>query len=168
MENEADLKFTRRALELAKRGVGLVSPNPLVGCVIVSPEDEVVGEGAYIRDDVIHAEVIALQKAGAHAVGATAYVSLEPHDHHGKTPPCTEALINAGIKRVVCPIEDPNPLVSGKGFQRLREAGIEVSVGLLADEATKLNEKFICWHKKGRPFVHLLHLADLGGKRLVI
>lgn len=153
-----------RSLELASDGVGLVSPNPLVGCVIVSAEGETVGEGTYIKDDVMHAEVIALQQAGEKARGGTAYVSLEPHDHHGKTPPCTEALINAGIIRVVCPIEDPNPLVSGKGFQRLREAGIDVSVGLLADEAARLNEKFICWHMKGRPFVHLKLAMSLDGR----
>lgn len=151
-------------MDLAARGTGLVSPNPLVGSLIVSLDGEVVGEGTYIKDDVVHAEIIALQQAGEKAKGGTAYVSLEPHDHHGKTPPCTEALINAGIKRVVCPIEDPNPLVSGKGFQRLREAGIEVSVGLLAEEASKLNEKFICWHKKGRSFVHLKLAMSLDGR----
>jgi len=161
---EADLKFSQRALELSRRGVGLVSPNPLVGSVIVAAAGDVVGEGTYIKDDITHAEIIALERAGERAHGGTAYVSLEPHDHHGKTPPCTEALITAGIKRVVCPIEDPNPLVSGKGFQRLREAGIEVSVGLLADEAAKLNEKFICWHKKGRPFVHLKLAMSLDGR----
>lgn len=159
-----DLVATRRALELARKGVGLVSPNPLVGCVVVSADGEVVGEGAYVKDDVTHAEVIALMQAGTKAMGGTAYVSLEPHAHHGKTPPCTEALINAGIKRVVCPIEDPNPLVSGKGFERLREAGIEVSTGLLAEEAAKLNEKFICWHKKGRPFIHLKLAMSLDGR----
>ncbi|MDI1241983.1 MAG: bifunctional diaminohydroxyphosphoribosylaminopyrimidine deaminase/5-amino-6-(5-phosphoribosylamino)uracil reductase RibD, partial [bacterium] len=162
--NQTDTQHTSRALELARRGLGMVSPNPLVGCVIVSPNGEVVGEGAYIKDDVTHAEIIALMESGTKAIGGTAYCSLEPHDHHGKTPPCTEALINAGIKRVVCPIEDPNPLVSGKGFERLREAGIEVSVGNLADEATKLNEKFICWHKKGRPFVHLKLAMSLDGR----
>ena len=93
-----------------------------------------------------------------------AYVSLEPHDHHGKTPPCTEALINAGIKRVVCPIEDPNPLVSGRGFERLRSAGIEVVTGILAAEASQLNEKFICWHKRLRPFVHLKLAMSLDGR----
>ena len=164
LTTEADLKFSQHALDLSRRGVGLVSPNPLVGCVIVSKDGEVVGEGAYIKDDVDHAEIIALQQAGEKAKGGTAYVSLEPHDHHGKTPPCTEALIDAGIKRVVCPIEDPNPLVSGKGFQRLRDAGIEVSVGLLAEEASKLNEKFICWHKKQRPFVHLKLAMSLDGR----
>lgn len=163
-EDSLDLVATRRALELARKGVGLVSPNPLVGCVVVSADGEVVGEGAYVKDDVTHAEVIALMQAGTKAMGGTAYVSLEPHAHHGKTPPCTEALINAGIKRVVCPIEDPNPLVSGKGFERLREAGIEVSTGLLAEEAAKLNEKFICWHKKGRPFIHLKLAMSLDGR----
>jgi len=161
---ETDLKFLQRTLELAARGVGLVSPNPLVGCVILSRSGEVVGEGSYVYDDVKHAEAIALEQAGAKASGGTAYVSLEPHDHENRTPPCTEALINAGIKRVVCPIEDPNPLVSGQGFNRLREAGIEVCTGLLADEATRLNEKFICWHEKKRPFVHLKLAMSLDGR----
>lgn len=142
----------------------MVSPNPLVGCVIVSADGEIVGEGTYIYDNVVHAEAIALEQAGDRANGGTAYVSLEPHSHHGKTPPCTEALINAGIKRVVCPIEDPNPLVSGKGFERLSEAGIEVVTGILADEALRLNEKFICWHKKQRPFVHLKLAMSLDGR----
>lgn len=159
-----DLVTTRRALELARKGVGLVSPNPLVGCVIVSREGNIVGEGSYVKEDVKHAEMIALEQAGEAASGGTAYVSLEPHDHHGKTPPCTEALINAGIKRVVCPIEDPNPLVSGKGFQRLREAGVEVVTGLLAREAARLNERFICWHRKQRPFVHLKLAISLDGR----
>src|SRR5690606_11273135 len=110
----------RRAIELAACGVGLVSPNPLVGCVVVSKDGDVVGEGTYEYDKETHAEVIALNEAGDAARGGIAYVSLETHDHHGRTPPCTEALINAGIARVVCPIEDPNPLVSGKGFDRLR------------------------------------------------
>ena len=162
--SETDLLFTRRALELAARGVGLVSPNPLVGCVIVSAEGSIVGEGTYIKDDVTHAEVAALKQAGAKAHGGTAYVSLEPHDHHGKTPPCTAALIEAGIRRVVCPIEDPNPLVSGKGFERLRRAGIDVTTGVLAEEGARLNEKFIAWHLKGRPFVHLKLAASLDGR----
>lgn len=159
-----DTEKTELALELASKGIGLVSPNPLVGCVIVSPEGDVVGEGTYIKDNVTHAEALALQQAGEKARGGTAYVSLEPHDHHGKTPPCTEALINAGIKRVVVPIEDPNPLVSGKGFEHLRNAGVEVVTGILADEAEKLNEKFICWHKKGRPFIHLKLAMSLDGR----
>ena len=159
-----DLEMTRTALRLAAEGCGLVSPNPLVGCVITSASGAIVGKGTYIKDNIVHAEAVALEQAGAAARGGTAYVSLEPHDHYGKTPPCTEALINAGIKRVVCPIEDPNPLVSGKGFARLRQAGIEVVTGVLADEAAVLNEKFICWHKKRRPFVHLKLAMSLDGR----
>ena len=159
-----DERLSRRALELAAEGCALVSPNPLVGCVIVSPSGDVVGEGTYRYDQVTHAEVIALQQAGERARGGTAYVSLEPHSHYGKTSPCTEALINAGIARVVAPIDDPNPLVSGKGFEVLRQAGIEVETGILAGEAARLNEKFICWHKKGRPFVHLKLAMSLDGR----
>jgi diaminohydroxyphosphoribosylaminopyrimidine deaminase/5-amino-6-(5-phosphoribosylamino)uracil reductase len=162
--SDIDSVHIDRSLNLAEKGIGLVSPNPLVGCVIVSADGEVVGEGTYIADNVTHAEVLALEQAGERARGGTAYVSLEPHAHHGRTPPCTEALINAGISRVVCPIEDPNPLVSGRGFERLKEAGIEVATGILADEATKLNEKFICWHKKQRPFVHLKLAMSLDGR----
>src|SRR5688500_8595146 len=124
--SEHDIGLTRRALDLAAAGIGLVSPNPLVGCVVESADGEIVGEGTYTYERKNHAERIALNDAGARTQGGTAYVSLEPHDHHGKTPPCTDALINAGIKRVVCPIEDPNPLVSGRGFEKLREAGVEV------------------------------------------
>lgn len=162
--SEIEIQFTRRTLEIAALGEGLVAPNPLVGCVIVSSSGEIVGEGTYVYDNVTHAEVIALEQAGDRARGATAYISLEPHDHHGKTPPCTEALINAGITRVVCPIEDPNPLVSGRGFEKLRQAGVEVVTGILADEAARLNEKFICWHKKQRPFVHLKLAMSLDGR----
>lgn len=141
-----------------------MSPNPLVGCVIASSDGEVVGEGAYLYDNVIHAEAIALGQAGEKARGGTAYVSLEPHSHFSKTPPCTDALISAGIRRVVCPIEDPNPLVSGRGFETLRAAGIEVVTGIMAVEASRLNEKFICWHKKQRPFVHLKLAMSLDGR----
>lgn len=151
-------------MELASAGVGLVSPNPLVGCVIVSADGEVVGEGTYFYDNVVHAEIIALEQAGERAKSGTAYVSLEPHAHFGKTRPCTDALIDAGIKCVVAPIEDPNPLVSGRGFAKLRESGIEVVTGILADEAAKLNEKFICWHKKQRSFVHLKLAMSLDGR----
>jgi diaminohydroxyphosphoribosylaminopyrimidine deaminase / 5-amino-6-(5-phosphoribosylamino)uracil reductase len=161
---DRDIELTRRALDLAAAGVGLVSPNPLVGCVIVDPNGEIVGEGTYRFDEVTHAEVTALELAGSRSQGGTAYVSLEPHSHHGKTPPCTEALIQAGIRRVVCPIQDPNPLVSGKGFDRLRVAGIEVVTGILAEEATRQNEKFICWHVKKRPFVHLKLAMSLDGR----
>jgi len=159
-----DFAMTNRALALAAVGIGQVAPNPLVGCVVLSETGEVVGEGTYIYDNVIHAEVIALKHAGERANGGTAYVSLEPHSHYGKTPPCTDALINAGIKRVVCPIEDPNPLVSGRGFEQLRSNGIEVVIGILADEAAKQNEKFTCWHLKKRPFVHLKLAMSLDGR----
>ena len=116
-----DLEMSQRALDLAAKAVGQVSPSPLVGCVIVDKNDEIVGEGTYFYENVTHAEVVALNEAGEKAKGGTAYVSLEPHSHFGRTPPCTEALLNAGIKRVVCPIEDPNPLVSGNGFEFLKE-----------------------------------------------
>ena len=162
--HQIDHKFSQHALDLAAKGIGLVSPNPLVGCVIVAADSSVVGEGTYTYADITHAETIALQQAGDKARGGTAYVSLEPHDHYSKTPPCTEALINAGIRRVVCPIEDPNPLVSGRGFETLRKAGIEVVTEILADEASKLNEKFICWHQKKRPFVHLKLAMSLDGR----
>ncbi len=156
--------MTRRSLELASFGVGQVSPSPLVGCVIVAENGEIIGDGSYIYENVTHAEVLALNQAGERAKGATAYVSLEPHAHTGRTPPCTEALINAGIRRVVCPVEDPNPLVSGKGFEILRARGIEVVTGILADEADKLNEKFCVWHQKQRPFVHLKLAMSLDGR----
>lgn len=162
--SDFDLEMTRRALELAKQGIGQVSPNPLVGCVIVDKDGNVVGEGSYIYDNVVHAEVIALEKAGEKAKGGTAYISLEPHAHTGRTPPCTDALIRAGIKRVVCPIEDPNPLVSGRGFEVLRQNGIEVTTGILAKEAYKLNEKFFVWHRKNRPFVQLKMALSLDGR----
>lgn len=162
--SEFDIKMTRLALELASIGVGRVSPSPLVGCVIVAANGEIAGEGAYIFKNVTHAEVLALQEAGSRAKGGTAYVSLEPHAHFGRTKPCTEALINAGILRVVCPIEDPNPLVSGKGFKQLRENGIEVVTGILKEEAARLNEKFCVWHQKGRPFVHLKLAMSLDGR----
>ena len=154
----------RRALDLAANGVGQVSPGPLVGCVIASPEGEIVGEGFYVYEQLKHAETYALEQAGARAQGATAYVSLEPHAHHGRTPPCTDALIKAGIARVLTPIEDPNPKVSGKGFAHLRAAGVEVSVGLLAREAEKLNEKYLHFMRTGRPFVHLKLAVSLDGK----
>lgn len=154
----------RRALELAARGVGLVSPGPLVGCAIVNDRQQFVGEGFYVYDEVKHAETIALEQAGEAARDATAYISLEPHAHQGRTAPCTDALIKAGVKRVVAPIEDPNPKVSGRGFAHLRDAGIEVCTGLLAEEATQLNEAYIHFMRTGRPFVHLKMAVSLDGK----
>jgi diaminohydroxyphosphoribosylaminopyrimidine deaminase/5-amino-6-(5-phosphoribosylamino)uracil reductase len=161
---ESDERMMRRALELAARGAGQVSPSPLVGCVIASSSGGIVGEGFYIYEQVRHAETIALEQAGARARGATAYVTLEPHAHHGRTPPCTEALIKAGIARVVAPVEDPNPLVSGKGFAHLRAAGVEVQTGLLEREATRLNEAYIHSMRKARPFVYLKLACSLDGK----
>src|SRR5882724_11878829 len=161
---EIDRRLMSRALALAAKGVGLVSPGPLVGCVIAGPKGEIVGEGFYVYEQLKHAETYALEQAGARAKSATAYVSLEPHAHHGRTPPCTDALIKAGIARVVAPIEDPNPKVSGKGFEHLRAAGVEVSVGLLAREAEKLNEKYLHFMRTGRPFVHLKLAASLDGR----
>jgi diaminohydroxyphosphoribosylaminopyrimidine deaminase/5-amino-6-(5-phosphoribosylamino)uracil reductase len=154
----------RRALELAAEGTGQVSPSPLVGCVVASAEGEILGEGFYLYERVKHAETLALEQAGRRARGATAYVSLEPHAHTGRTPPCTDALIHAGIARVVAPIEDPNPLVSGLGFARLREAGIEVSTGLMSEEATRLNEKYVHFFRHARPFIHLKLACSLDGR----
>jgi diaminohydroxyphosphoribosylaminopyrimidine deaminase/5-amino-6-(5-phosphoribosylamino)uracil reductase len=159
-----DERMMRRALELAARGLGQVSPSPLVGCVIAARGGEIAGEGFYIYEEVRHAETIALEQAGEQARGATAYVTLEPHAHHGRTPPCTEALIKAGIARVVVPVEDPNPLVSGKGFAHLRGAGVEVQTGTLEREATRLNEAYIHSMRHARPFVHLKLACSLDGK----
>jgi diaminohydroxyphosphoribosylaminopyrimidine deaminase / 5-amino-6-(5-phosphoribosylamino)uracil reductase len=153
-----------RALELAAQGVGRVSPGPLVGCVVANDQNEKVGEGFYLFDEVSHAETIALAQAGEHAKGGTAYVTLEPHAHHGRTPPCTNALIGAGIRRVISPITDLNPMVSGKGFEHLRAAGIEVATGLMADDATKLNEAYLHNMRTGLPFVHLKMAVSLDGK----
>jgi len=156
--------MTRRALELAARGIGQVSPGPLVGTVIVNARREIVGEGFYLYDQTKHAETLALEQAGERARGGTAYVSLEPHAHQGRTAPCTDALIKSGIKRVVAPIEDPNPKVSGRGFAHLRAAGIEVCSDLLIDEGARLNEAYIHYVRTGRPFVHLKLAVSLDGK----
>jgi diaminohydroxyphosphoribosylaminopyrimidine deaminase/5-amino-6-(5-phosphoribosylamino)uracil reductase len=161
---DLDRRLMARALELAAEGTGQVSPGPLVGCVVANSAGEVLGEGFYVFEKIKHAETYALEQAGGRARGATAYVSLEPHAHHGRTPPCTDALIDAGIARVVVPVEDPNPKVCGRGFAHLRAAGVEVSVGLLSSEAEKLNEKYLHFMRTGRPFVHLKLAASLDGK----
>jgi diaminohydroxyphosphoribosylaminopyrimidine deaminase/5-amino-6-(5-phosphoribosylamino)uracil reductase len=163
-ENADDYRLMARALELAAKGKGQVSPGPLVGCVIVDARGELAGEGYYVYQDLKHAETLALAQAGSRARGGAAYVSLEPHAHFGRTPPCTDALIEAGIKRVIAPIEDLNPDVSGKGFAHLRAAGIKVEVGLLAREAGRLNEKYLHFMRTGRPFVHLKLAVSLDGK----
>jgi diaminohydroxyphosphoribosylaminopyrimidine deaminase / 5-amino-6-(5-phosphoribosylamino)uracil reductase len=162
--SETDRRLMARAIELACRGVGQVSPGPLVGCVVTNSIGEVVGEGHYIYEEVMHAETIALREAGKRARGGTAYVSLEPHAHQSRTPPCTDALIAAGIKRVVVPIEDLNPQVSGRGFAHLRESGIAVEVGLMAREAAEANEKYLHLMRTRLPFVHLKCAVSLDGK----
>jgi diaminohydroxyphosphoribosylaminopyrimidine deaminase / 5-amino-6-(5-phosphoribosylamino)uracil reductase len=161
---DTDRRMMARALDLAVKGVGLVSPGPLVGCVVVSPAGEIIGEGFYVFEDIKHAETIALNIAGEKARGGTAYVSLEPHAHYGRTAPCTDALIAAGIKRVVAPIQDLNPKVSGKGFAHLRSAGLKVETGLLSDEATQVNEAYLHYMSTARPFVHLKLAVSLDGK----
>ena len=161
---DTDRRMMARALDLAVKGVGQVSPGPLVGCVVVSATGEVVGEGFYVFEEIKHAETIALDIAGEKARGGTAYVSLEPHAHHGRTAPCTDALIAAGIKRVVAPIEDLNPKVSGKGFAHLRAAGVKVETGLLRDEATQSNEAYLHYMSTAWPFVHLKLAVSLDGK----
>lgn len=153
----------KRALELARQGQGYVSPNPMVGCVIVK-DDTIIGEGYHQRLGEAHAEINALREAGELARGATMYVSLEPCCHVGRTNPCTEAIIKAGIQRVVAPHADPNPKVNGSGFERLRESGIIVDVGLLADDARQLNETFIWFMTQNRPLVSLKLAATLDGK----
>lgn len=161
---ETDRRMMAWALDLAKKGIGQVSPGPLVGCVIVSASGDIAGEGFYVFENVKHAETIALDIAGERARGGTAYVSLEPHAHHGRTSPCTDALIAAGIKRVVAPIEDLNPKVSGKGFDHLRAAGVTVHTGLLREETAQVNEAYLHFMSTGRPFVHLKLAVSLDGK----
>jgi diaminohydroxyphosphoribosylaminopyrimidine deaminase / 5-amino-6-(5-phosphoribosylamino)uracil reductase len=149
-----DKAHMRRALELAARGLFTTDPNPRVGCVVASAE-RVLGEGWHVRAGEPHAEVLALRAAGSQARGATAYVTLEPCSHTGRTPPCADALIAAGVTRVVCSTPDPSPKVAGAGINRLRSAGIAVSVGALADEARELNLGFFSRFERGRPFVRL-------------
>src|SRR5215813_12890572 len=161
---DTDRRMMTRALELAVRGVGQVSPGPLVGCVVVSPAGEVVGEGFYIFEAIKHAETLALDLARERARGGTAYVSLEPHAHRGRTAPCTDALVAAGVKRVVAPIEDLNPKVSGKGFAHLRAAGVQVDTGLMREEAAHVNEAYLHFMSTGLPFVHLKLAVSLDGK----
>ncbi len=154
----------QHALELARAGVGLVSPNPAVGGVVVNTAGNEVGTGTHIYDRIKHAEVLALEQAGAKARGGTLYLNLEPCSHQGRTGPCADAIIAAGIRRVVCAMEDPNPRVAGQGFQKLRDAGIAVEVGRLAAEAKQLNEQFAKYIRRGRPFVTLKSAMSLDGK----
>ena len=157
-------QYMRRAVDLARAGVGLVSPNPAVGAIVVDASRGEAGSGTHTYDAVRHAEVLALEQAATRARGGTLYVNLEPCSHQGRTPPCVDAVIAAGIQRVVCSMEDPNPKVAGEGFARLRAAGIEVEIGLLAAEAGKLNESFAKFIRRGKPLVTLKSAMTLDGR----
>ncbi|WP_447044823.1 bifunctional diaminohydroxyphosphoribosylaminopyrimidine deaminase/5-amino-6-(5-phosphoribosylamino)uracil reductase RibD [Vreelandella sp. H-I2] len=161
--NEADHRYMARALKLAQKGLYTTDPNPRVGCVIVR-DDHVVGEGFHLRAGGPHAEIHALNAAGEHAKGATAYVTLEPCSHTGRTGPCAVALLEARVARVVIAMQDPNPQVSGRGIRLLEEAGIEVAVGLLESEARALNPGFIARMTRQRPFVRLKMAMSLDGR----
>jgi diaminohydroxyphosphoribosylaminopyrimidine deaminase/5-amino-6-(5-phosphoribosylamino)uracil reductase len=160
---ETDAARMRRALALAERGRGATHPNPMVGCVLVHG-DAVVGEGWHARVGEAHAEVLALATAGERARGATAYVTLEPCNHHGRTPPCADALIAAGVARVVVATRDPDARVAGAGIARLRAAGIDVDEGLLRDEAEALNAAYLVHRRAGRPWVRYKTAMTLDGK----
>jgi len=163
MFSDFDRSAMQRALELAARGLATTHPNPRVGCVIARG-GRVVGEGWHVRAGEPHAEVVALAAAGAQAAGATAYVTLEPCSHQGRTPPCVDALLAARIARVVYCVADPNPLVDGRGAARLEGAGVAVEAGLLADEATELNVGFIKRMRTGRPWVRVKLAMSLDGR----
>lgn len=150
---EADTVFMKRALDQARRGGGLVSPNPMVGALLVKA-GRVIGEGFHRYDLFKHGETYAIEMAGREARGATLYCNLEPCSHHGRTPPCTDALIEAGISRAVIATRDPYAKVNGRGIEQLRDAGIEVEVGLLEERARRLNESYFRFVTAGRPFVH--------------
>ena len=158
-----DERYMARALELARRGRFTTTPNPNVGCVVVR-DGEIVGEGWHHRAGEPHAEVHALRMAGEKAKGATAYVTLEPCSHHGRTPPCCDALIAAGVSRVVAAMQDPNPQVAGRGLYRLQQAGIEVSHGLMMSEAEALNRGFLKRMRTGFPWIQLKLGASLDGR----
>lgn len=163
MMRETDHHFMRRALELAKLRKGLTHPNPTVGCVIVK-DGKIIAEGYHEKAGMPHAEAVALEKAGTQAEGSTLYVTLEPCTHYGRTPPCTDAIIRAKVKRVVIATLDPNPLMSGRGVQKLREAGIDVCVGVLEDEARELNEDFFTYITQKRPYITLKLAQSIDGR----
>lgn len=159
-----DETMMRRALELARKGTGFVSPNPLVGAVIARSDRHVIGEGWHERFGGPHAEINALRGTeGRDLSEATMYVTLEPCNHHGKTPPCTEAIIASGIRRVIVAMRDPNPVVSGRGSKRLREAGIEVIEGVMEKEAQRLNEGYCHYTRTGQPFTTVKMAQTLDG-----
>ena len=165
---DRDIYWMHRALDLARRGIGVTAPNPAVGCVILDCAGQVIGEGWHEYDLLDHAEVIALrvaqQHAGGRLRGGTAYVTLEPCNHQGRTGPCTEAMIAAGLGRVVAATGDPNPNVTGHGMQRMQEAGIETLLGICEPEARRLNESFARWIQSQRPFVVMKVAMTLDGR----
>src|SRR3984893_12423176 len=163
MPDAHNVRFMQHALDLARKGIGLASPNPTVGCVIMK-DGAILGEGFHQYDQKEHAEIAALKQAGARARGATLYVTLEPCNHTGRTGPCTEAIIAAGISRVVVAMEDLNPKTRGTGFGRLRQAGVELQSGLLEAEAQNLNEAFSHWITTRKPFVTLKSALTLDGQ----
>ncbi len=163
MSPRQDEEFMRRALALAARGLGRTSPNPAVGAVLVRGK-KIIGEGFHQRAGLPHAEIVALRGVKGSARGATLYVNLEPCVHYGRTPPCTEAIIAAGIARVVVGMIDPNPVVRGRGVRQLRRAGVEVQTGVLREECERLNEDFAVWVRTGRPFVTLKLAASFDGR----
>jgi diaminohydroxyphosphoribosylaminopyrimidine deaminase / 5-amino-6-(5-phosphoribosylamino)uracil reductase len=160
----SDEQHMRRALDLARAGVGLVSPNPAVGAVVVDSSAREVGAGTHTYDGVKHAEVLALEQAGERVRGGTLYLNLEPCSHQGRTGPCADAVIAAGIRRVVCSMQDPNPRVAGQGFAKLRASGTTVEVGLFEAEAKKLNESFAKYIRHDKPLVTLKSAMTLDGK----
>lgn len=160
---ESDTHYMLHALSLAERGTALASPNPLVGAVLVR-DSRIVGEGFHTYDGRKHAEILAIEHAGDAARGATLYINLEPCCHTGRTGPCTDAILAAGIRKVVAAMRDPNPQVSGKGFEILRKAGIEVEVGLCEEQARRLNEAFARYIRSGLPLVTLKTAMTLDGK----
>lgn len=162
MSRESDSDFMTQALRLATKGIYTAHPNPIVGCVIVR-NGEVVGEGWHAAAGEAHAEIHALEAAGDRARGATAFVTLEPCSHHGKTPPCADALIDAGVAEVVIGLEDPNPDVDGKGAKRLEEAGVKIRTGLLADQVERQLSGFLSRVTRGRPFVRLKMASSIDG-----
>ena len=160
---DKDLYYMQQAIELAKLGRFTTTPNPNVGCVIVK-NNQIIGKGYHQKAGQPHAEVYALRMAGDQAKGATAYVTLEPCSHFGRTPPCADALIQAGITRVIIAMQDPNPNVAGNGIKRLKEAGIEVQVGVLTEQAEAINKGFLKRMRTGLPYVQLKMAASLDGK----
>ena len=162
-QDQQDAEFMARAIQLARNGLYTTDPNPRVGCVLVK-DGKIIGEGWHLRAGQPHAEVEALTNATENTTGATAYVTLEPCSHHGRTPPCCETLVKAGITRVVAALKDPNPKVSGNGFAYLKTAGLEVSCGILEDNAQVLNRGFIKRMTEGRPFVRSKLAMSLDGR----